>query len=521
MSAPAPASASASASASAPVTRSKRKAADALPASPASPTVPSAPKKNKTGAPAKASAKASAKAKAQAKAKSLDVAIDKYEKEGWPLSTAIPKSLDSALKKKEKLPPIHNQETVLVDFFVDYLNTIRLNIEEYLKAGDSGKTVDSLSKLKITNGGFDRAFQYTHEKGVDFNRKKVTFNLDIYNRLFTQFAKFGNPGSDNKENGMRLNGGTKLRLNLLISYLGKAVLRLVEKCGGDEKQLKELYSKIVVVLELAVEPNIFLHFMKQAKNKTKYKVIRERSQEYFGIYKKETWDDKKDYDAGIRKFVLNYVRRLIIYMKTYDKEYDLGYEKPYNYSSNSAEALTFPLPEDGVYKYAEYKPHFRIHPLDFDFIPDALLIHYNKLPATTNKRYQFKHYFDPTESDRSKSAFYVIPDKDWVKEAVELFGGEWWKMPPNVVEARSTYLLSTKEQSQWTNLHMYDKEEYDEMLKTWYDEYGEDYDENGLLRVPEAGAGAGAGAGGGKRKAKPKPKVAKPKTVAKPKAKKQ
>ena len=515
MSAPAPASASASASASAPVTRSKRKASQALlasqalPASPTVPSVPSAPKKNKTGAPAKASAQA--QAKAQAKAKSLDVAITKYEKEGWPLSTAIPKSLDSALKKKEKLPPIHNQEIVLVDFFEEYLNTIYLNIEEYLKAGDSGKTVGSLSELKITNGGFDRAFQYTNEKDKDFNSKKFTFNLDIYKRLFTQFAKFGNPGSDNKENGMRLNGGTKLRLNLLISYLGKAVLRLVEKCGGDEEQLKALYSKIVVVLELAVEPNIFLHFMKQPKNKTKYKVIWERSQEYFGIYK-ETWDDKKDYDAGIRKFVLNYVRRLIIYMKTYNKEYDLGYEKPYNYSSNSVEALTFPLPEDGVYKYTEYKHHFRIHPLDIDFIPDALLIHYNRLPATTNKRYQFKHYFDPTERDRSESNFHVIPDEKWVEEAVKLFGGKWWKMPPNVVEDRSTYLLSTKEQSLWTNLHMYGKEEYEEMLKTWYDEYGEDYDENGILIVP----GAGAGAGGGKRKAKPKPKA-----VAKPKAKKQ
>lgn len=497
-----------SAPAPAPVTRSKRKAAQALalqaasPALPASPTVPSAPKKNKTGAQAKAPSKA------QAKAKSLDAVIDKYEKEGWPLSTAIPKSLENALKKKQKLPPIENQEIVLVDFFVDYLNTIYRNIEGYLKAGGSGKTVDSLSKLKITNGGFDRAFQYTSDK--------VTFNLDIYNRLFTQFAKFGKPGSDNEESGMRLNGGTKLRLNLLISYLGKAVLRLVEKCENDEEKLKALYSKIVVVLELAVEPNIFLHFMNQSinktKNKTKYKVIWERSQEYFGIY--ETWNDKKDYDAGIRKFVLNYVRRLIIYMKTYNKEYDLGYEKPYNYSSNSAEALTFPLPEDGVYKYTEHKPHFRIHPLDFDFIPDALLIHYNKLPATTNKRYQFKHYFDPTERDRSKSNFHLIPDEVWVKEAVTFFGGKWWEMPPNVVEDRSTYLLSTKEQSQWTNLHMYGEEEYEAMLRTWYDEYGEDYDENGRLKVP--GAGAGTGTGGGKRKAKPKPKA-----VAKPKAKKQ
>ena len=495
MSAPAPASASA------PVTRSKRKASQALalqalpalPALPASPTVPSAPKKNKTGAPAKASAKAKAKASAKAKAQELEKELMKGVEEGWKLSTAMPPSLKKALGEKKKLVPI--DEKVLVSFFTDYFGTIYGNIDYYI--GIVRKK--GFQDLILSEGGFDRVF----ESKSDYTIKN---NIAIYNRLFTQFKSFRDPS--NTECG-RLNGGIKLKLNLLISYMGEAVLILAS--GKNDDELKKLYSKIVVVLELAVEPKVFLHFMNGVNKKT-YEEIYERSQEYLGIYETYQENNGKGYDPGIRKFVVNYVRRAVLYMRKYDKTYDFGYELPYNYSHELSKALKFPLPLNGVYQFGPGPQYYEVSKMDWDYIPNVLLE-----PGCCDTDY--KHL------NVKPSDWHNPPTKLWLDTAVALFNNKkWWEIKKEEIETVTANIKQDEYRHDMNYRRLLlvgipDKDQYNNTLNAvWNAEYPQ---YTNLFKKPRKGKTGGILKAKPKAIAKPKPKVAKPKpkAVSKPKPK--
>jgi len=174
-----------------------------------------------------ASALASQASQAKAKkrrARTLAEILEESEREGWPLSTDPTSALINA-NKKRNLPPI--DDDVLVDFFEDYLDSIYRNIDGYLTAIKSDKKETYYEGQKITTDGFDKAFKLD-------DKMKIDFNLAIYKDLFTQFAEFGDP---NKKDCGRLNGGPELKLNKLISYIGKAVLRLAaaaEAVSQDE-----------------------------------------------------------------------------------------------------------------------------------------------------------------------------------------------------------------------------------------------------------------------------------------------
>ena len=418
--------------------------------------------------------------------------------EGYTLSVKPSHKLKNVYIQQEILQPI--DEKRLVEFFKDYLSTIYENIDGdngYLEMIIGKKNMKGFSERILAEDGYDRVFE---SKRLE----TITRNIARYGELFTQFSVFGD--TEKKGSG-RLNGSTKL--NLLISYIGKAVIHLTT--GKSVEELKAFYRKIVVVLELAVEPKVFKHFFMNAGMKVKHAEIYGRSQEYLGIY--ETWSEYKNYDAGIRKFVVNYVRRAVLYMRKYDKTYDFGYELPYNYSHELSKALKFPLPLNGVYQYGPGPQYYEVSKLDWDFIPNVLLE-----PGCCDEN--IKHLNIPPGD------WHNPPTKLWRETAVKLFENtEWWKATPEKIKEITEKIAKEEGRHDMNYSRLLltgipDKDQYNTTVKNiWNAEYPQYVH----LFKPE-GSGPSK-----KQKAKtggilkPKPKaVAKPKPkVAKPKAKKQ
>ena len=374
-------------------------------------------KKSASKAPASKSATSKAAASKAAAAASKVAATNKKDDPfvvGFDLLTKpAPKTLKIEKKNttEEKNFPINDARWV--QFFCEYIQYIENNIGECLSKipGHAPLKVCDLSKTDLTSGGFD--------KDLDMDIT-LDYNIGLYELLFTQF----------KDGTNKINSCTKL--NLLLKYVGEAVLTIAQQHKNISiDELKEFYRKIAVILELAVYPEVFLHYMardsKGVNNNVNFKVhnrkthawyngIWIRKQEYLGVVSKsEGRDYLKKIDTGLRGFVRNYIRRIIIYMRVNNTSYPLGYELPYNWSNDPQITINNPpLPKDGVYKFNNPKEDYHICRDDWKYIPDFLLPKNGEGACSLRKE-----YIDPSRWNKP-------PPEWWIKRTMELLGFAWW-----------------------------------------------------------------------------------------------
>jgi hypothetical protein len=355
-----------------------------------------------------------------------------------------------ARMKDEELKFSINDEDWVV-FFCEYFEYIGKNISVCLKKipGVSHKVSDFYS-IDLDAGGFDNVFD---------NQGTLNFNIGLYDALFKQFKD-----GTNKINNCK-------KLNLLLSYIGDAVLRIANYHKRTSiNSLIEFYRKIATILEIAVYPEIFMHYMTgdSTGNTTEidfsfhnkathswYIGIWLRKQEFLGVISGNGMNYLKKYDEGLRLFVRNYIRRLISYMRIYGKNYPLGYEVPYNYSSNVKDVIRFPLPYDGVYKFAKSKENYYISRSDWDNIPNILL------PSEAVWESFFKKYKEPKEWNNP-------PPKWWIDRTVSMLDGfEWWQMNAAAIQRRSDNLEGTKKLTKWLALNSILPEQIDSYDELW------------------------------------------------------
>jgi hypothetical protein len=377
----------------------------------------------------------------------------------------IARNIDDELKF-----PINSEDWII--FFCEYFDYIGKNMSVCLKkvSGLSHFNVSDFYKVDLVAGGFDNVFD---------NQDTLNFNIGLYDALFKQF----------KDGTNQINNCKKL--NLLLSYIGDAVLRMADHHKRTSiNSLIEFYRRIATILELAVYPEVFMHYMTgdSSGNTTQidfsyhnkathswYIGIWLRKQEFLGVISGNGMNYLKKYDEGLRLFIRNYIRRLIEYMRIYSKNYPLAYEQPYNYSCDVKKVLKFPLPYNGVHQFAKPKDNYYISRDDWDNIPNILL------PSEAVWESFFKKYKNPKEWNNP-------PPKWWIDRTVSMLDGfEWWEMNAAAIQRRSDNLEGTKQLTKWLALNSILPEQIDSYDELWEvenedDEAGMDY--NGGANSP-------------------------------------
>ena len=406
--------------------------------------------------------------------KKIKEVIDKKKKgeDGYKLSTTLSQQSKNLIAKNiedEIKFPINSQDWII--FFCEYFDYIEKNITVCLSKipGLTHLKLYDLYKADISSGGFD----------IEFDKyNKLNYNIGLYEELFKQFRDGTNP----------INNCT--RLNLLLSYIGEAVLRVANNRNSTSgNALIEFYRKLVVILELSVYPEVFLHYMTGDSTGHTHKVdftyhdetthlwyigIWIRKQEFLGVVSSNGKNYWKKFDTGLRLFVRNYISRLITYMRTYSLTYPLAYEMPYNYSADVKKVIRYPLPYNGAYKYSAPPENYYISRDDWDYIPNFLL---PDDAAWTSFAKNFKH----------PSKWHNPPPQWWIDRTLELLlGFAWWKSGTNEEEHYKRQLEGegSKNLKKWLALNSILPQQYESYEIAW--EADEEDDE-------EAGMSYGGG----------------------------
>jgi hypothetical protein len=397
--------------------------------------------------------------------KGLLIAAKTKVDNGFDLSTKLSKKSEDLIAKNMK-----DEETYKIvdedwiEFFCDFIDYIHNNIDLCLSKihGLNHLKIEHLYKVNLSAGGFDDDFN---------NDLKHNYNIGLYEELFRQFKD-----GTNKLNKCH-------RINLLLTYIGAAVLQIADNYKRTSKnELIEFYRKIAVILELAVYPEIFLHYMtgdstghthnidgkfKGQSKYNKYMGIWIRKQEYLGIITHNRKDYWKKFDSGLRLFIRNYIRRLIVYMRTYNISYPLGYELPYNYSAHPDKVLKNPLPYNGVYVYSTPIDYYYINFDDWEHIPNILL------PRIARQTSLTKSYISP---DKWKNP----PPDWWIIRVLKLFDDvKWWDISVVRVEEMSRDLEGSKQLAKWIKLNGILPQQYDNMSELWDAEYEDEAEYHG------------------------------------------
>lgn len=349
----------------------------------------------------KVAAKATGVKLSQAQIKKMDVGSYKLQTE----LTAAKAKLNAKMLKEENDNPVSDKQWCL--FFYDYIQNIYNNIDKYLSKipADGGAilTQTELENKNLVNGGYDEEFR---------KQDSINYNIGLYTTLFKQFKDKTNTVYNCK------------RLNNLLSLIGDAVLRLITNYNSISLiSLIDFCKKIAVILEIAVYPEAFFYYITgDSSGKTEtilerfapnewYKGIWIRKQEYLGVISSSRGKDYlKKYDSGLRIFVRNYIRRLIDYMRKFDKNYPLTHVQIY---SIAGQKHTYALPEDGIFPQPPPKQDYIISPKDWNKIPAFLL------PEGAAQLIYAKNHM-PLNQWINK------PPDWWIKRTIDLLGYKWW-----------------------------------------------------------------------------------------------
>ena len=382
------------------------------------------------------------------------------EEEDLKLSAAA-KREEQKIKDDEAKYLITDEQWVV--FFCEYFDFIENNIGLCLSNIPAlhNVSISDLYKVGIDRGGFDNAFD---------NYGDTNLNIGLYYSLLTQFRD-----GTNKINGCH-------KINLLLSYVGKALLRMAgiynSKSAND---LIAFFRKIVVILELSVFQEVFLYYMTGDSTGHTHKIDKRhpdwyigiwlRKQEYLGVLTSNGKNFRIKYDNGLRLFVRNYLNRVITYMRKYSSNYPLGHEKPYNYSANIKRVLRDPLPYKGEYKFNERMHYYYISKDDWGRIPNFLL------PEDAKWISFAKNFKNPRGTEwRNK------PPEWWIKRIEDkngLLGGfDWWNSGTDVEEEFEKRLKGTKKLAKWLAINGTLPEQYELHSELW-DADNKDFEEAG------------------------------------------
>jgi hypothetical protein len=358
------------------------------------------------------------------------------------------------IKRDEEKYPIGNDKWV--QFFYDYFKYIEneKNMEICLSKIPElhNVSIADLYKVGIEGGGFDNAFDIHSD---------TEYNIKLYYSLFTQF----------KDGTNKIIGCDKL--NLLLSYVGEAVLKIADEYREKSPfDLIAFLKKIVVILELSVFKQVFLHYMTGDSTGDTERIdyrhntithqwyigIWIRKQEFLGIITRNGKNPRLKYDNGLRLFVRNFLNRVITYMRTKKSDYyPLKHEKPYNYSGDIKKVLRYPLPDNGVYQYTTPIHYYYISRDDWDNIPNFLLPEEAKLQSVHKK------FEDPEKWNNP-------PPKWWIKRIEDinglLNGFAWWKSGINEEKYRKE-LEGTDNLKKWLAINGTLPQQYKSHADLW------------------------------------------------------
>ena len=250
-------------------------------------------------------------------------------------------------------------------------------------------------------------------------------------------------------------------------------------------ELIAFLRKIVVILELSVFKEVFLHYMTGDSTGHKHSIdfnyhnktthgwyigIWLRKQEYLGIVTSSGKKSRIKYDNGLRLFVRNFLNRVITYMRKYSSNYPLKHEKPYNYSDDIRKVLKYPLPYNGEYQFNPPIHYYYISREDWDCIPNFLLPEEARWVSFAKN---FKH----------PSLWKNRPPQWWIKRIEDkkglLNGYAWWKSGTDEEERNQKELVGTKNLAKWLAINGTLEEQYDVHAGLW-DADNEDFEEAGM-----------------------------------------
>ena len=398
-----------------------------------------------------------------AKAKGVKLTPDQIKKmdvDSYKLQTeltAAAKNRNAKMLKEEEDNPVTHEQWCL--FFYDYLQDIYINIDSYLlkitKApGGVILTHAHLEAKYLVDGGFDEAFS---------NKDTINYNIGLYTTLFTQFKDKTNTVYNCK------------RVNELLSWIGDAVLRLFDNYNTISiNSLIDFCRKIAVILEIAVYPEAFFYYITgnslgqtekiliKFKDKAWYKGIWIRKQEYLGVISSSGKNYLKKYDSGLRIFVRNYIRRLIDYMRKFDKTYPLTHAQIYSYGNH---IHTYSLPEDGIFPQPPPNPDYIISPKDWNKIPAFLLPDGDAQLIYTKNHRPFLEWFNK-------------PPDWWIERTIELLEYRWWDNSDD--KDRDKHIERLKENNgknlaKWKALNHIYKENYKTYEIAWEAEWADEH----------------------------------------------
>lgn len=246
----------------------------------------------------------------------VDETLEQYykrvEEEGFDLDMTGANDDDPFQKK---LDACKVTDEKWIKFFYNYFNWIHCNFNDCLKhSHNKAKDYEQLFKIPFHLGGFDLDFQ-TNDQQV-LNR-----NVDLYNNYLYSFLTC-------LEKQVSLSGRNR---DALIN-MTKAICIIIEelKNKGDSNGIYSdyysFYASIIIFIELAMDRNIFYHHILSNDSQYTGKNIREENPLYcIWLRKSPIWGiGKPEFDHnGLRFFITNYGRELLLYYKNTGQQYFL------------------------------------------------------------------------------------------------------------------------------------------------------------------------------------------------------
>lgn len=399
--------------------------------------------------------------------------LGKEEEDGFDIDLELSDRAKEEIQKivdDENNNPVTDEQWIL--FFCEYLLYIENNISLCLSKIPELQyvSINDLINADLNEGGFDKAFDIPSD---------IQFNIQLYYALFTQIRDRKNEIVDCR------------RLNLLLSYVGSAVILIGEQYNKiSSSHLTNFLRKIVVILELSVFQQVFLLYMTGDSTGNTHRVDFEhhhdflthrwyigiwiRKQEFLGVLTRKGKHPRKKYDNGLRLFVRNFLNRIILYMRKYCSNYPLGHIKPYEHSCNIKKVERDPLPYKAVPQVSTRMEYYYISRADWDYIPNFLL------PASAEEE-----SLSSNKEKKHPSEWNNKPDQWWIDRIEDkkgLLGGfTWWESGTDVNEFEKR-LKYTKELAKWLAINGTLPEQYEEHSKLW----DADFEEAGAKPVKYA-----------------------------------
>ena len=246
----------------------------------------------------------------------VDETLEQYykrvEEEGFDLDMTGANDDDPFQQKLEAYPVTDEK---WIEFFYNYFNWIHCNFNDCLKhSHNKAKDYDQLFKIPFHLGGFDLDFQ-TNDQQV------LNANVELYNNYLYSFLTC-------LEKQVSLSGRNR---DALIN-MTKAICIIIEELknksalSGNYSDYYSFYASILIFIELAMDRNVLYHHIR-ANNKipTDNKINESNPLYCIWLRKSPIWGiGKPEFDHnGLRFFITNYGRELLLYYKNTGQQYFL------------------------------------------------------------------------------------------------------------------------------------------------------------------------------------------------------